>query len=104
MASYLRPTQLQDALAALAAGPRVIVAGGTNVYSARVGRSFDDDVLDISGLTDLRQIIDEGTGWRIPALATWTDLIEAELPPLFDGLKRAAHAVGSVQIQNVGTL
>jgi CO/xanthine dehydrogenase FAD-binding subunit len=104
MASYLRPTQLEAALAALAAGPRVIVAGGTNFYSARVGRPLDDDVLDISGLTDLRQITEEGTGWRIPALATWTDLIEAELPPLFDGLKRAAQAVGRVQIQNVGTL
>lgn len=104
MSSYLRPSQLHDALTALAAGPRVIVAGGTNFYSARVGRPLDDDVLDISGLVGFRQITDEGTGWRIPALITWTDLIEAELPPLFDGLKLAAHEVGSVQIQNVGTI
>lgn len=104
MASYLRPTRLGDALTALAAGPRVIVAGGTDFYPERVGRPLDDDVLDISGLADLRQITDEGTGWRIPALATWTDLVEAELPPLFDGLKLAARAVGGVQIQNAGTI
>src|SRR5215510_6937288 len=104
MASYLRPARLDDALAALAAGPRVIVAGGTNYYSARVGQPLAEDVLDISGLTDLRQITDEGTGWRVPALATWTDLIEAELPPLFDGLKLAARKVGGVQVQNAGTI
>ncbi|HWO25110.1 MAG TPA: FAD binding domain-containing protein [Kofleriaceae bacterium] len=104
MASYQRPARLADALAALAAGPHVIVAGGTNFYAARVGQPLAEDVLDISGLTDLRQITDEGTGWRIPALATWTDVIEAELPPLFDGLKLAARGVGSKQIQNVGTI
>jgi CO/xanthine dehydrogenase FAD-binding subunit len=104
VASYLRPTRLSDALTALAAGPRVIVAGGTDFYPARVGQPLDDDVLDISDLPELRQIADEGTGWRIPALATWTDLIEAELPPLFDGLTLAAHEVGGVQIQNAGTI
>lgn len=104
MASYLRPDRLADALAALAAGPRTIVAGGTNFYSARVGQPLAEDVLDISGLTELRRISDDATGWRIPALATWTDLIEAELPPLFNGLKLAARGVGSKQIQNVGTI
>lgn len=104
MASYLRPARLGEALTALAAGPRVIVAGGTDFYPERVGRPLDDEVLDISDLADLRQITDEGTAWRIPALATWTDLIEAELPPLFDGLKLAARGVGGVQIQNAGTI
>jgi CO/xanthine dehydrogenase FAD-binding subunit len=104
VASYLRPALLNDALAALAAGPRVIVAGGTDFYPSRVGRPLDDDVLDISGLTDFRHIIDEGSAWRIPALATWTDLIEADLPPLFDGLKLAACEVGGMQIQNAGTI
>jgi CO/xanthine dehydrogenase FAD-binding subunit len=104
VANYLRPTRLDDVLAALAAGPRVIVAGGTDFYPDRVGRPLDDDVLDISGLPDFRQITGEGTGWRIPAMATWTDLIEAELPPLFDGLKRAAREVGGVQTQNAATI
>ena len=35
---------------------------------------------------------------------TWTDLIRAGLPPLFDGLKLAAREIGGVQIQNRGTL
>ena len=32
------------------------------------------------------------------------DILRAELPPAFDGLKAAAREVGSVQIQNAGTL
>ena len=104
MGSYLRPTELPDALAALSAGPRVILAGGTDYYLARVGRPLDDDILDITALPDLRRIVDAGSHWRIPALATWTDLLETPLPPLFDGLKRAAREVGGVQIQNAGTL
>jgi CO/xanthine dehydrogenase FAD-binding subunit len=104
MGSYLRPTELTEALAALAEGPRVILAGGTDYYPARVGRPLDDDLLDITALPDLRRIADEGAHWRIPALATWTDLLETRLPPLFDGLRRAARDVGGVQIQNAGTL
>ena len=104
MGSYLRPTELPDALAALAAGTRVILAGGTDYYPARVGQPLDDDLLDITALPDLRRIADVGASWRIPALATWTDLLETPLPPLFDGLKLAAREVGGVQIQNAGTL
>lgn len=102
--SYLRPRRLDEALAALATAPRMIVAGGTDYYPARVGRPLDDDVLDITALPDMRRIADLGQAWRIPALATWTDLIEADLPPLFDGLKLAAREVGGVQIQNTATV
>jgi CO/xanthine dehydrogenase FAD-binding subunit len=102
--SYLRPTDLSEALAALAAGPRVILAGGTDYYPARVGQPLDDHVLDITALPELRRIADEGPHWRIPALCTWTDVLETDLPPLFDGQKLAAREVGGVQIQNAGTI
>jgi len=102
--SYLRPADLTEALAALAAGPRVILAGGTDYYPAQVGQPLDDHVLDITALPALRQIADESAHWRIPALCSWTDLLEAELPPLFEGLKLAAREVGGVQIQNAGTI
>jgi CO/xanthine dehydrogenase FAD-binding subunit len=104
MASYLRPVTLDGALDALESRPRLIFAGGTDVYPGRVGRPIDDDVLDLSGLPALRAItVDDGI-CRIPALATWTDLIRANLPARFDGLKAAALAVGGVQIQNRGTI
>ena len=104
MASYLRPTRLEDALDALAARPRTIVAGATDIYPARVGRSIDDDVLDVSAIGPLRAIEVADGAVRIPALATWTDLVRAPLPPAFDGLKAAARAIGGVQIQHRGTV
>lgn len=104
MAGYLRPVRLSEALAALAEAPRIVVAGGTDYYPARVGRPLDDDVLDITALPELRRIRDDGRQWRIPALATWTDAVEADLPPCFDGLKLAAREIGGAQIQNAGTV
>ena len=104
MASYLRPRDLESALAAMAEAPRTIVAGGTDYYPARVGKPLDDDVLDVTGIESLKAIEDLGDRWRIGALVSWTQTIEAPLPPMFDGLKRAAREVGGVQVQNSGTV
>jgi len=104
MPLYLRPDSLDDALGALAARPLTVVSGGTDFYPARVGRPLDDDVMDISRLAGLRGISDTGSGWRIGALTTWTDVIERPLPALFDALKQVAREVGGMQIQNRGTV
>jgi CO/xanthine dehydrogenase FAD-binding subunit len=104
MGSYLRPTELGDALAALdARAPRAILAGGTDFYPARVGRTIDEDILDITALP-LGGIEERVDHWRIGALATWSELIAAPLPPCFDALKAAARDVGGAQIQNAGTI
>jgi len=103
MANYLRPASLDEALTALAR-PWTVLAGGTDFYPARVGRAIEDNVLDITGIADLRGISAVPEGWRLGATTTWSELIETRLPPLFDGLKQAAREVGGRQIQNVGTL
>ncbi len=104
MGSYLRPTRLDEALDALGAVPRTVLAGGTDIYPARVGTVIDDDVLDITAIADLRAIRLEEGRWRIGALATWTDLLRHDLPTSMDGLKAAARSIGGVQIQNRGTI
>ena len=112
MGAYLRPADLEAALGALAAStptgaPWVVVAGATDHYPARVGRVPREDVLDVTAIAGLRGIerIDDGHGgWRIGALTTWTDLAEADLPPLFDGLRAAALAIGGLQIQSRATV
>jgi CO/xanthine dehydrogenase FAD-binding subunit len=101
---YLRPTNVDEAVGALAARPWIVLAGGTDHYPARVGPRAEEDILDISRIAGLRGIVETDSGWRIGALTTWTDIIEAALPPLFDGLKLAAREVGGVQIQNRGTV
>ncbi len=102
--SYITATTLEDALTALTAGPASIIAGGTDWFPAQGDRHFDGTLIDISRLADLRGVTRTGKGWRIGAATTWTDIIKADLPPAFDGLKLAAREVGSVQIQNTGTI
>jgi CO/xanthine dehydrogenase FAD-binding subunit len=102
--SYITATTLDDALNALAAGPAQIIAGGTDWFPAQGDRHFDGTLVDISRLADLRGVTRTEAGWRIGAATTWTDIIRADLPPAFDGLKLAAREVGSVQIQNTGTV
>ena len=103
-AAYLRPASLEEALEALAARPLTVLAGGTDHYPARVGRDAVEDILDLTALASLKGISRALAGWRIGAATSWTDVIEARLPPLFDALKLAAREVGGVQIQNAGTV
>jgi CO/xanthine dehydrogenase FAD-binding subunit len=110
MGAYLRPLEVRTAVDALAPGseaggrPWVIVAGATDHYPARVGRQLDEDILDLTGIGELRGVADVDGGWRIGALTTWTDLVETPLPPLFDGLKEAARTIGGLQIQARATI
>ena len=104
MPAYARPTRLDDALKLLARGGRTVLAGGTDYYPARVGKPLRDDVLDVTALPELRGIREKPDHWRIGATATWSEVIEAELPPCFDCLKLAAREIGGRQIQNAGTV
>lgn len=105
MTSFERPDSLAAATGLLAAGRMTVLAGGTDVYPARVGRPLAGPVLDITGIGALRGVVrDADGGWSIGATTTWSDIVAAELPPLFDALKAAAREVGGVQIQNAGTV
>ncbi|HKX75086.1 MAG TPA: xanthine dehydrogenase family protein subunit M [Acidimicrobiia bacterium] len=102
--SYLPAADIDDALTALADGGWTVVAGGTDFYPARVGRPLTERVIDISRLDELRGITVAEDSYRIGALTRWTDLKEADLPPVFDGLRHAAAQVGGIQVQNAGTI
>jgi len=101
---YAKPTSLTDALALLGDGDWKILAGGTDFYPALGSKPLRHDVLDINGLDELRGMSRTGSHIVIGARTTWTDILRADLPPAFDGLKQAAREVGSVQIQNCGTV
>ena len=105
MGRYERPADLETAIGLRASGSWTVLAGGTDHYPARVGDREDEDVLDLTGIASLRGISAiEAGGWRIGATATWTDIVGASLPPVFDSLKAAAREVGGIQIQNRGTI
>jgi len=101
---YSVPATLSDALTLLAGGDAKIVAGCTDFFPMLGDRQAPPRLLDISSLPEMRGIARAQTGWTIGASTTWTDIARADLPPAFDGLKTAAREVGSLQIQNAGTV
>ena len=101
---YLRPKTLDEAVIQLKMPGVQVLSGGTDFYPALGDRIAREPVMDISGLRELRGISTEADHIRIGGLTTWSDIIRAPLPRCFDALKGAAREVGSVQIQNRGTV
>lgn len=101
---FLRPKTLQEAVTVLASSSGTILAGGTDFYPALGERLPQNDVVDITAIVELRGISFQKDWIRIGGLTTWTDVIRTPLPPSFDALKAAAREIGSVQIQNRGTV
>ncbi len=102
-ATYARPVSLAEALHLRAAGARV-AAGCTDLFPATDRLSLTGDILDITGIAALSGVSRTEAGIDIGAATTWTDIVSADLPPAFDGVKQAAKEVGALQIQNQGTL
>ncbi len=101
---YLKPTTLNEAVSLLASTGGQILAGGTDFYPALGERLPQGAVVDITALKEIRGISVQEDHIRIGGLTTWTEVIRTPLPPCFDALKQAAREVGSVQIQNRGTV
>jgi CO/xanthine dehydrogenase FAD-binding subunit len=101
---YARPRTIEEATRAMATPGALALGGGTDVYPAHVGRSLSRPIVDLSRVEGLRGITHTADAVRFGAATTWTDIVRAQLPPAFDGLKAAAREVGSIQIQNRGTI
>ncbi|HVW54196.1 MAG TPA: xanthine dehydrogenase family protein subunit M [Rhizobiaceae bacterium] len=104
MTRYAKPADLDEALALLASDRWKVLAGGTDFYPALGARPLRENVLDINGLSALRGISTTDGHVVIGARTSWSDVIRHDLPHAFDCLKEAAREVGSVQIQNTGTV
>jgi N-methylhydantoinase B len=86
-----------------------VLAGGTDFYPAQTARTAwleatPRNILDISGIEELRGIREGGSGITFGALTTWAEIRDARLPRALDGLKLAAREVGGQQVQNRGTI
>ena len=101
---YLKPKTLDEAVSILSSEDGQILAGGTDFYPALGERLPQGRVVDITALREIRGISIEAEWIRIGGLTTWSEVIRTPLPRCFDALKAAAREVGSVQIQNRGTV
>jgi len=106
--TYFRPHNLDDALSWLADNEARIAAGCTDLFaqtqSQYLGGNTGRKLLDITAIDEITGISKSDDYIHIGTATSWSDIITAELPLSFDGLKAAAREVGSVQIQNTGTI
>jgi CO/xanthine dehydrogenase FAD-binding subunit len=102
---YVRPARLDAALDALARAPHRVLAGGTDLYPAHVGRPLPHPLLDVSAIAELHglAVASDGT-LRIGAATTWSEVARAALPAHCAALAQAAREIGGLQIQNRGTV
>ncbi|MEP6018283.1 MAG: FAD binding domain-containing protein [Paracoccaceae bacterium] len=103
-ADYFMPTDLDEAFALLKTHDIAIVAGGTDFFPVRGRAPLTQNILDLSRLDQLQMLNLTETHLEIGAGVTWTKLVNAKLPNAFLGLQAAGRDVGSIQIQNAGTV
>lgn len=101
---YSQPSDLAAALSFLDRAQPQVIAGGTDVYPAMPQGAAPGALLDVTRIDGFAAIREEPDGLRLGAAVTWSDVVNAALPPAFDALKQAAREVGSLQIQNAGTV
>jgi CO/xanthine dehydrogenase FAD-binding subunit len=105
---YEAPTSLDQAVALLAAesGDARVLAGGTDLLvQLRTDLIAPALLVDIKRIPTLRQIAEEGGGFRIGAAVTGAELKEhPRLKTVWPGVVEAANLIGSTQIQGRATL
>jgi CO/xanthine dehydrogenase FAD-binding subunit len=105
MRPTLRPSTLQEALAARAQYPdAVVLAGGTDLMvEINFARKRPKQILDLTRVSELDDWSLDGDEILIGAGVSHARLV-AEFMDLLPGLATAARTVGSPQIRNRGTL
>lgn len=98
------PKSLTEAFAALDQPGIAVIGGGTDWFAQAGDRLAGRPLLDVRGLPGFRGISWQGGRCRLGAATRWADVARADLPPAFDALRAAAREVGSIQIQNAGTI
>jgi CO/xanthine dehydrogenase FAD-binding subunit len=105
---YEAPPSLEQAVGLLAAatGDARVLAGGTDLLvQMRTDILNPELVVDIKRIPELRDIKDEGGGFRIGAAVTGAELKEhPRLKTVWPGIVEAANLIGSTQIQGRATM
>ncbi len=106
--NYLKPSSLDEALAALAQyGDNArVLAGGTDIaLQLKEGTIAPDIVIDIKGLKELSALTHDDDGLHIGAVVSFSQIVQSEIVrEHFPLLAAAAGTVGSVGIRNRATL
>jgi carbon-monoxide dehydrogenase medium subunit len=105
---YEAPNSLEEAVALLAAeggGARVLAGGTDLLVQLRTELVSPELIVDIKRIPEVREIREEGGGFRIGAAVTAAEMREhPSLSRHWPGVVEAAALIGSTQIQGRATL
>ena len=101
---YSQILDLEEALLVLKNSNPKVIAGGTDVYPSLKSGFCPSEFMDVSRICGFKEISQDEQEVRLGAAATWSDIVNSNLPAAFDALKQAARKVGGIQIQNAGTI
>jgi len=105
--SYQKAKTLSDAAAALAknADARLLAGGQTLIASMKMRLVSPSDLVDLSGLAELRGIKVDGSTLTIGAMTSHADVAaSSEVKKAIPALARLAGEIGDRMIRNLGTL
>ena len=103
--NYFQPNDLNSAFDILKNNSNLTIAAGcTDLFPVTNNISLDKNILDITNINSMRGFGLNNENTKIGAATTWTDIINENLPSCYDMLKACAKEVGSIQIQNLGTI
>lgn len=100
--SYQRATSLDDALAAIAGGAKVLAGGMSLLPLMKLRLASPERLVDIGRLSELRTIGPTADGgFEVGALATYADILAATTLPI---AVQCVSDIGDVQVRNRGTV
>lgn len=105
---YAAPKTVQEAVTLLTdeAGDARILAGGTDILvQMKIGMIEPDLLVDIKGISSLKDITAEDGGFRIGAAVSGAELGEhTDVCALWPGVVEAFELIGSTQVQGRATM
>ncbi len=105
---YVNPTGLDQASAALGKtwGKTALIAGGIDLLGELKERTLEPQrVVNLTALKDLRTMKADGSGLKLGALATLSQIAASpEVKAKYAALAEAAFSVATPQIRNVATI
>ena len=102
--NYLQPEKLETALEQINSDNFTIAAGCTDLLPATDKNIISGNILDISKISSLKGISVDKEFRRIGSTTTWSEILNSNLPECYQMLRECSREIGSIQIQNSGTI
>ncbi len=105
--NYQKATSVADAARKLAAGAdaRLLAGGQTLIAAMKLRLAAPSDVIDLSGIAELRGIKKSKDGVIVGAMTTHADVASsAEVKKQIPALAHLAHSIGDPMVRNMGTI